>query len=95
MAEDNLRELYRYMIIIHGPPELGQNSRELFETNEYGGGSISVYRVLEGRVPGMSTDVKHIDYAGGFVLRQTDGKTAEEFMKEIKEGLAKIVSSGK
>jgi len=85
--------LARYMIVIHGPLEMGKNS-QLFETNSYGGGSVSVYKVLEGGVPSLSTDVKHVTYFGGFHLDSLGNKTVGMFMNEIKKGLVTLISSG-
>ncbi|HTZ41933.1 MAG TPA: hypothetical protein VMC07_01865 [Candidatus Omnitrophota bacterium] len=86
-------ELYRYVIQVQGPPILkpqGEGDR-LFNTNDYAGGWVHVYRTAEGTTPSISAEVRHLLYVGAFPLQEKPNKTAEEFMREVKEGLVKLV----
>ncbi len=86
--------LYRYVIQIIGPRNLKPDGEreKLFNTNEYGAGCVSVYKVAEGGTPSTSYDIRHLTYVGAFHLQQKEGKTVKEFMREVKEGLVKLVS---
>ena len=90
-------ELYRYIIQIGGPRVLKPNGEkeQLFTTDKYGDSSVHVYRTAEGTTPSTSSDIGHLLLVGTFKLQPREGKTAEEFMREIKEGLVKLVSSQK
>ncbi|MCL5018527.1 MAG: hypothetical protein M1416_02035 [Candidatus Pacearchaeota archaeon] len=88
--------LYRYVIQISGKGGgYAEDSERLFNVKEYGAGYVSVFKIAEGRVPALSTEVGHLLYVGGFKLQEKKDKSSEEFMKEIKEGLVKIISENK
>lgn len=92
MAKDEELEIIldRYLVNIEGPSNFGRCQD--YNTNEFGAGYIKVYRILEAAPPHYSHDVKHLAYVGGFPLKEKSGKTPEEFMKEIKNGIAELVS---
>jgi len=81
--------LDRYLIQIDGPANFGES--HLYDTNKYGSGSVRVYKVMEGRTPSLS-EVGHIIEVGSFTLKENSNKTKEEFMKEIRDGVASLVS---
>lgn len=90
---EKIEGLGKYAIVIHGPPRIEHQGRTSdYDTDEFGEGSVSIYETLEGSAPGSRFSVGHIRYAGGFSLRSKGDKTAEEFVREIKEGLVKIIS---
>ena len=65
-----MSELYRYLISIHGPPRIEHQGRiKEFDTDEYGVGGISIYKVLEGNLPFGNFEVGHLIYVGGFSLK--------------------------
>jgi len=92
MPEDN-KDLYRYLISIHGPPKIERQGRtQHYDIDEFGDGTISIYKVLEGNLP-MSSNVKHLTYVGDFRLKSKENKTLVEFIQEVKKGIEKFVPS--
>lgn len=89
--KDTKREMYRYLIRVQGPPVIAGNST-VYSTDQFAGGYVEVFKVLEGDVPHRKDDIKHATYVGSFRLKQDPDKTPEEFMKEIKDGVASLVS---
>lgn len=93
MSEDN-KELYRYLISIHGPPEIEHQGRtQYYDTDEFGQGTVSIYKVLEGNLPFGSFSIGHLSYVSDFKLKSEENKTLAEFMQEVKKGIEKFVSS--
>jgi hypothetical protein len=81
----------RYLIDIRIPREPFSKKPNTYETNENGEGEVSVYKIVEGRKPAVG-EVRHITYAGWFRLPPKEGKSSDEFMRDIRAGLSTIVS---
>jgi len=82
-----------YMIEIDGPPRTESQGRTRpYDTDSCGRGSITVYKVLEGRNP-FFKEVGHLTHVGSFSLDVKEDKTVLEFMQEIRKGIEKLISS--
>jgi hypothetical protein len=84
--------LYRYLIQITATNNSFSKESPSYRTNSRGEAEVSVYKVLEGNINSFS-DVGHIIPVGWFPLKNKSGKTLDDLMQEIREGLSKIISS--
>jgi hypothetical protein len=85
----------KFMITINGPEVLGRGMDREYNTDSWGRGYIHVYGVIEGTTPSFNDEVRHTISIGEFQLRQKQGKSMDEFLQEVREGLAKVISEYK